>query len=71
MKTVTIAGKKYLVETKNGIRYINGMTVDNFINTLSIDDKCDAALVGIEYIKSRGTKSPQKMFNELHQSKNN
>lgn len=71
MKNVTIAGKKYPVETKNGVRYINNLPVDEFLKTLSLNDLANAAIVGIEYIRSRGNKSPQRMFNELHQSENN
>ena len=35
--TVRIDGKEYPCEVKNGVRYINGMTVDEFYNTLPLD----------------------------------
>lgn len=69
--TATIGGIKYTVEVKNGVRYIDGKTVDEFLKGLPITTLAECAIVGYNVVKSRGTKSPQKMFNELHQSKNN
>lgn len=71
MTYATIGGKKYPVEIKNGVRYINGLTVDAFFKTLSPKELAHAAIVGQKFIESNGDKSPQKMFNELHQSDNN
>lgn len=79
-----IAGKKYDCEVRNGVRYINNMTVDNFIKTLSFEEVLQAAVVGKAVIEDIATtrimkakrkihekRSPQRMFNELHQAKNN
>ncbi len=70
---VTIAGKKYQCEVINGVPYIDGMTVDAFIDTLPIETLVDAAIVGraLSWNNKKVSPSPQQMFNELHQSKNN
>ncbi len=69
-KTLTIAGKVHDVEIKNGIPYIDGKRFDDFVNSLTLEEKLQAAIVGKNILEDP-TKSPQKMFNELHQEKNN
>ena len=38
---IEIAGKKYLCEVKDGVRYIDGKTVDEFFESLPITDLCE------------------------------
>ena len=45
--TVVICGKKHAVEVRNGIRYIDDMTVDEFLKTLDPLTIIDFANVGI------------------------
>ncbi len=68
--SVKIAGKNYLMQIINGVQFIDGMTIDKFIDTLPISDVVDFARVGYEIVKDP-TKSPSKILDEMHQSKNN
>ncbi len=75
--TATIAGKKYPCEVnKDGVPFIDGKTVDEFMKTLTPDELVQCAMVGgfvMDDVINKDTKprSPQRMMNELHQSKNN
>jgi hypothetical protein len=75
MPAITIAGKKYTVEIRNGERYIMGLTVNDFIDTLTFNEKLDCAITGQmiveDIVKGRKVRSPQRIINELHQKKNN
>ena len=44
--SVRIAGKEYLMQIINDVNFINGMTIDEFIDTLPIADVIDFAKVG-------------------------
>lgn len=68
--SVRIAGKEYLMQIVNDVKFIDGMTIDEFIDTLPIADVCDFARVGYEIVKDP-SKSPSKILNELNQAKNN
>lgn len=69
MSTITISGKTYNVEIKNGIRFIDGKNIDDFINSLPLESVIEMAKVGHATLK--GENNPQKMANELHQMKHN
>lgn len=43
---VTIAGQEYDCEVKDGIRYIDGKTVDVFMQSLTVSNLCNLAIVG-------------------------
>lgn len=43
---VNIGGQNYEVEVKNGIRYIDGKTVDEFLETLDTETLLKASRVG-------------------------
>jgi hypothetical protein len=73
---VTISGKHYNVEIVNGEPYINNMSIPEFMKTLTPAELMDTAVVGSHVVDDtinnvKNKRSPQKMFNELHQSKNN
>ena len=70
----TIAGKKYPCEVRNGIQYIDGKTVDEFMDTLPADVLMDMARVGAGFIdaKKEGRNfSPQEAANDIHSVKHN
>ena len=69
MSTITISGKTYNIEIKNGIKYVDGKNIDNFINSLPLESIIEMAKVGHATLK--GESSPQQMANELHQMKHN
>lgn len=43
---ITISGKVYECEVRNGVRYIDGKTVPEFAKTLSPSELMDLAIVG-------------------------
>ena len=40
--TISLCGQEYPVEIKNGVRYVNGLTVGEFIKTLPLDQLQEA-----------------------------
>ncbi len=58
---VSIHGKEYAVAVVNGIPYIEGKTVDEFMNTMPRDMLVDFAKVGIGEIAGK----PQDIQTEL------
>lgn len=67
---ITLGGKQYLAEIINGIQYVEGKTIDEFIKTLSPDDFIDAAIIGHVSITNPEI-SPLKVAKELHSKRNN
>ena len=49
--TINLDGKTYEVEVKDGVRYIEGKTVDEFIETLTKDQLDRSAAMGLMAIK--------------------
>lgn len=43
---ITISGKVYECEVRNGVRYVDGKTVPEFAKTLSLSELMDLAIVG-------------------------
>lgn len=72
---ITIAGKQYDCEVIKGERFINGMAVEKFIETLDPFILCDMAEVGYRAVKNEIQGKPcgghQKLANELYQKRNN
>jgi len=74
--TVMIGGKPIECEVKNGVPYIDGKTVDEFMKTLTPEQIMQFAVVGKAVVEDKidgvgKPRSPQKMLNEFHQAKNN
>lgn len=70
----TISGRTYDVEVRDGIRYIDGVTVDEFHKRLSESEIRDLARVGAEAVDAeREGKpySPQARINEIQTNKPN
>ena len=61
---VQIGSKIYSVEVKNGVRYIDGKTIDEFIATLNEDDMKKMAFVGAMALKDeiQGIKVPKGKY---------
>lgn len=51
MKTVMISGKEYPVEVRDGEPYINNQTVDEFMDTLPLNDLARFAKLGLNIIQ--------------------
>lgn len=72
---ITISGKTYPCEVKKGIRYVNGLTIENFIKTLNTSQINEMATVGKQAIDNEKIGSSkfslQNMANDLHSSKFN
>lgn len=64
MNTVTIAGKEYPVEIREGERYINGQTVDKFLETLPFEDLAHFMELGYRLITGQET-HPQEDIAEM------
>jgi hypothetical protein len=73
--TIRINGKKYKVEVVNGQRYIDGMTVEAFVDQLDKITQIELAEVGQQAIidEKKGTKNGgyQKMMDRNHIIKSN
>lgn len=70
----TISGRTYDVEVRNGIRYIDGVTVDEFTRRLSQSELLYLALIGAEAVDAeRECKpyNPQSRLNEIQTNKPN
>lgn len=61
---IQIGSKIYDVEVKNDVRYIDGKTIDAFIETLSEDEMKQMALVGVMALKDemKGVKPPKGKY---------
>lgn len=84
---ITLSGKKYNVEVINGECFVEGKHVNDFMKTITFEEMIQLAVVGKavteDEIITREMKakrkshenykkrSPQKMLDEFHQSKNN
>lgn len=66
----TLNGKKYFCYTVNGRQFVEGKTVDEFLDTLDPISLCDLAKIGIAIFKGE-CESPSKMANELNQARHN
>jgi len=66
----TLAGKKYTCQVVNGVRFVEGKPIEEFLESLPISEKLELVQVGLNVTKDKNT-SPQKVLNEIHQSKNN
>ena len=73
--TIKVNGNTYNVEVRNGQRYIDGMTVEEFTATLDSITVAELAAVGQRAIvdEKKGTKNGgyQKMMDRFHITKNN
>ena len=77
--TITLAGKQYQVSVIDGERFIDGMDVDKFIDSLMIkgDNAAirDLTEIGIQGFKDKATgekkETYQAMAHEKHQQRNN
>lgn len=70
----TISGRTYDVEVRNGIRYINGVTVDEFCRGLSQSELFDLARIGKESVDAEREGKPydpQSRLNEIQTNKPN
>lgn len=68
---VRIAGKEYPCEVIDGVRYIDGMTVSEFMETLDTDTLIKLAKIGktaIEFEKAGVDFPAQKTLNSLEQN---
>lgn len=74
-KYITISGKKYPVEIKNGQPLVNGMTVSDFSKTLTKSQLEEMAMIGAQHVDNLiSGKKPfklQDMANDIHSAKNN
>lgn len=72
--TVVIGGKKHIAEIRDGVQYIDGMTVDKFMDTLDPLTLIDFMNVGIAHVHDvvDGKKSHnyQGMMDHFHRSRN-
>ena len=77
--TITLAGKQYQVSVVDGVRFIDGIGVDEFVENL-IDDgniyaMIDIMEIGWQAVKDQTTgekkESYQSMADEKHQQRNN
>ena len=72
---ITINGKKYQTEVISGKRYIDGKTVDEFLESLDGFSIADLALIGKQALvdEKRGTKPRkyQKIAKDEHLKRNN
>ena len=75
---ITLNGKEYDCEVRDGIRYIDGMVSTEFIDFLTKNGEwmalSDLAKIGmkvIQDIKQKQSRSYQKMADELYQKKAN
>lgn len=72
--TVIINGKEVDVAVINGVRYIDGKTVEDYMKTMDESTLLDYMQVGMAVAQDAGKdkqRSPQAMMNELHQKKFN
>ena len=73
--TIKLNGKIYRVDVENGIRYIDGKTLDQFVETLDAVSLVDCAKVGIQVVRDiledNHEKTYQQVSNELYQERNN
>ena len=69
---ITISGKKYecSVNELTGERLVAGKKLDEFMNTLTFNEKLQLAMIG-QKVKKKEPISLQKMMDEFYQSKNN
>jgi len=69
MGIVTINGKKYPTTVDRGERFINGLSVEDFIATLDLETVAELSIVGQRALidEKRGTKprSYQKMMDRF------
>lgn len=68
---VRIGGKEYPCKVVDGVRYINGLTVNDFFNTLDIDTIINLAKIGeaaIEFEKSEINFHAQQTLECLEQN---
>jgi hypothetical protein len=66
---VSIGDKNYDCEVIDGVRYIDGKTVDEFYNTLPVEEIIKLAMVGVAAIeneKKRIPISPTGIYNNLN-----
>lgn len=54
-KKAFLFGKEVEYEVRDGVRYINGMTVSEFSKTLTPEERKKAFLTGLAAIKAEGT----------------
>lgn len=65
---ISIGGKTYECEVIDGIRYVDGKTIDEFMDTISIEDVMNLAIVG----SSAGTKvSPRELLKTIEKNTQN
>jgi len=67
---LTIQGKKYNCQVVNGVRFVEGQPIDDFLGTLHYSALVELCEAGISIARNEGN-SPQQMMDEFHQSKNN
>ena len=67
---LTIQGKKYNCQVVNGVSFVEGQPIDDFLDTLDYKALVELCKVGISILRNEGN-SPQKMMDEFHQSKCN
>lgn len=65
---IKIGQSTYPCEVRDGVRYVNGMTVDDFIDTLPVDELVIVAKLGKAIFEGTPIKSPQAYCNEIHQA---
>lgn len=65
---ITIGGKTYECEVIDGIRYVDGKTIDEFMRTLPIEDIINVAMAGAS-VNTRV--SPRKLLKEIEKNEVN
>lgn len=70
---ITIAGKTYDCEVRNGVRYIDGVTSDEFIKRLPFDEVlnlCMTGIVAVEAEKGGIDVSAKRVYESFDQNPN-
>ena len=70
---ITLCGITYNVEVINGVRYINGKTVPDFVDTLSIEQVREFAKIGARALDAERNGeeySPMQDYKEMQLKKN-
>lgn len=63
--TLAVDGKTYKVEVIDGIRYIDGKTVDMFLLTLPFDALIDMAVVGVQATKDKISSTKEQSYQDI------
>ena len=70
---ITLCGITYNVEVINGVRYINGRTVSDFVDTLTMEQVIEFAKIGARALDAEKygyEYSPIKDYKEMQLKKN-